>query len=180
MIRVHHINTINGANNTNNTHDIALHIESSVKIEDNKIYYSAANSPDFRTSFTGSSLPFYSEEQAFDNSKNAGYVVLDDSNISVIKMNYPNAYYTDLGNTYVKPHIKLWFYKGSEKHETIVKLSDGIQYRSLTHPYQRRDSEFYGTLWGLPVRSQEQILRDSSFPKTDIHHEQFWGLKPPK
>ena len=177
MIQVHHINTINGANNT---HDVVLHIESSVKIDDNKVYYSAASSPDFRTSLTGSSLPFFNEEQAFDNSKNVGFVVLDDNNKSIIKINYPNGYYINLGNTYVKPHVKLWFSKDSQKHESIVKLSDGIPYRSLTHPYKRKDATFYGTLWELPVRSQEQILRDSGFPKTDTHYEQFWGLKPPK
>lgn len=178
MIQIHHINTIDGAEDG---YDIILHIEATVEIDDNKIYYSAAKSPDTRTSFTGSFLPFYNEEQAYDNSENVGFVTLDTNNKSTIKIKYPNAYYSDLGNTFVKPHIKIWFNKNSKKHEQIVKLSDGIGYRSLTHPYQRTSANFYDTLWGLPVRSQEQILRDSMLPKSDDRdNDNFWKLRPPK
>lgn len=178
MIQIHHINTIDG---TEDGSDIILHIEASIEIDDNKIYYFAAKSPDTITSFTGSFLPFYNEDQAYDNSENIGFVTLDANNKSTIKIKYPNAYYADLGNTFVKPHIKIWFNKDSKKHEQIVKLSDGVGYRSLTHPYQRTSADFYDTLWRLPVRSQEQILRDSMFPKSEDHDNgNFWKLKPPK
>lgn len=177
MIQVHHINAIDGAESG---YDIVLHITATVEIDDNKIYYSAAKSPNSMTSFSGSFLPFFNEEQAYDNSDNIGFVTLDSNNKASIKIMYPNSYYTDLGNTYVKPHIKIWFNKDSKRHEKILKLSDGVQYRSLTHPYQRTSANFYDTLWGLPVRSQEQILRDSMFPNSDIHDDNFWKLRPPK
>ena len=177
MIQVSHVNTINGMNDK---HDFILHIQTSVDIDKKTIYYSAANSPDYRTSFTGSALPFHNEEQAFDKSENSGFIIVDDNKTGILKINYPNAYYKDLGNTYVKPNVKIWFYIESKKQEFNVKLSDGIQVRSLTNPYQRKDSEFYNTLWSLLVRSQESILRDSSFPETDKYIENFWGLRPPK
>ena len=38
---------------------------------------------------------------------------------------------------------------------------------------------FYKSLQTLPVRSQEQILRDSAYPKKNKMPKNFWGLTPP-
>ena len=31
----------------------------------------------------------------------------------------------------------------------------------------------------LPIRTQEQVLRDSSYPEDNRMPSDFWGLKPP-
>jgi hypothetical protein len=159
--------------------DINLHIKSQISIDNNTITYIAANPPTFMTSFSGSGLPYPNENQAYDNTPNRGQLVLDNNNEGILMLYSPNSYYTDLGNTLVKPHILLEYEIQSNKKTITVKVSDGIPYRSLTHPYNRESSIFYGTSWNLPVRSQESILLSSSFPDKDVHYDNFWGLRPP-
>lgn len=160
--------------------DISLHIKAINPIDNNTIYYLASNPPNFITSFSGSALPYHNKEQAYDNTPNVGYITLNEHNEGIIYLRYPNSFYENLGNTLVKPHVKIYFETDSKPNEILVKLSEGIPYRSLTYPMNRTSSDFYGTLWNLPVRSQEEILRSSSFPNEDIHYVDFWGQRPPK
>ena len=63
-------------------------------------------------------------------------------------------------------------------------MGNGIPFRMLT--YQQtpvtvsRDSpNFYNGGFNLPVRTQEQILRDSAYPDKNTMPKNFWGLRPP-
>ena len=38
---------------------------------------------------------------------------------------------------------------------------------------------FYHCGNSLPVRTQEQVLRDSGYPEDNRMPDNFWGLKPP-
>ena len=83
-----------------------------------------------------------------------------------------------------------------EEHTTIeegeengviqkVELGNGIPFRSLSYPpinntAPRKDPSFYSGGYELPVITQEQILRDSGFPRSNKFPDNFWGLKPPK
>jgi hypothetical protein len=164
-----------------NRYSIELKVKAKIQIDSNKLEYIAANPPDFRTSFSGSGLPFANEEQAYENTPNKGSVTLDKMrNCSTIRIQTPNAYYIDLGNTFVKQHIQLVYYVNCKMHLLKVKVSDGIPYRSLTYPIQRESATFYESLWQLPVRSQEAIIRESAYPVNDIHYQNFWGPRPPK
>jgi hypothetical protein len=53
----------------------------------------------------------------------------------------------------------------------------------LSYPMQntlpRKDAMFYKYGWLMPVRTQEQILRDSAYPDENKMASNFWGLKPP-
>lgn len=156
-------------------------------IKNDKLYYLAACPPDYRATFSGSGLPFASQVQAFQNTPNKGYVKLPGYGSEFeIKIMTPNAYYVGLGTVYVPPTLYLEYVNQyGVKRNISVKLSDGIPYRSLTHPgpgqktAPRANPMFYSTQFELPVRSQEQILRDSAYPDKNQMDSNFWGLKPP-
>ena len=91
-------------------------------------------------------------------------------------MKYPNAYYTGLGTYYQPPHVHLRICEGNGKSKLqTIKLGDGIPFRMLTYPlhlHQEVAQCFIG-MEKLPVRSQEQILRDSGYPSTNKMPDNF-------
>ena len=151
-----------------------------------KIKYWGADPVIFRYSFSGSGLPFANKEQAYSNKINMGTVNVKKSMFN-FKIKIPNSYYINLGRKLIKPllHINVF---GTNSYETI-EINDGIPYRFLNHPanidyksnlvkiYKPSGPNFYVNK--LPIRSQEQILRDSAYPiNTDKMPDNFWGLKP--
>jgi hypothetical protein len=142
------------------------------------IYWSAA--PATRgIGFTGSGLPYANPDQAYDQTPNQGAARARNGQFS-IKVKTPNSYYVGLGSLYVPPtlHIKVC---GDDKVHHIP-ISHGIPFRTLTYPAPpskkpRSDAMFYCT-GDLPVRSQEQILRDSSYKAELPMPDNFWGLRP--
>lgn len=148
------------------------------------VVFWAPNPPDFRTSFSGSGLPFSTPSQAFDKTPNYGAVRAINGNFE-FKLKYPNAYYTGLGTLYIPPHVVVKVCEeGQEDKIHQISLGEGVPYRTLTYtsPPTKRprvDADFYNH-FGLPVRSQEQILRDSAYPSGHVMNDDFWGLRPPK
>ena len=159
------------------------------------IHYVAAAPPDYRATFTGSGLPFANAEMAFSQTPNRGVVKLGLNNSFEIKLAYPNAYYAGLGTVYVPPTLYI-SYKAMNFEKTVfndrevaIKVSEGIPYRFLTYPgwntKARKDAGFYAGVsgekevgWDMPVRTQEQILRDSAYPMKNIMDEGYWGVRP--
>ena len=101
------------------------------------------------------------------------------------KVSYPNSYYVGLGTAIVEPscQIKVCGPNSDNKIHTI-KLGHGIPFRMLTYPSSfktksRKNPSFYDVRDNQPIRTQEQILRDSSFPSSNKMPEDFWGLAPP-
>lgn len=156
-------------------------------IKDGKVFYIAAAPPDYRATFSGSGLPFATQVQAFQNTPNKGTVEVSGSAQECeINLMTPNSYYVGLGTVYVPPTLYIEYITDNDQKRNIsIKLSDGIPYRSLTHPGPgqntavRANPMFYATQFGLPVRSQEQVLRDSAYPRENKMAPDFWGLKPP-
>lgn len=148
-------------------------------VKDNILTFSAAAPADRMTSFSGSGLPFPNAQMAFDNSKNIGSIKISSDNTFSLEMYTPNSYY--VGMTHKIPPTVYFKYNNGYKNKNIsLKLFDGIPYRSLTYPEQRKDVAFYSSLWALPVRGQEEILRSSGYPSdVMIEYEKFWGLRPP-
>jgi len=148
------------------------------------VSFIAACPPDYRASYTGSGLPFANEKMAFDGTPNKGSVPLRSGNTFSVKITYPNSYYAGLGTVIIPPTLYLT-YKDINNEETIVSIpvSKGIPYRLLTYPMQftkaRKDCLFYSGGWEMPVRTQEQILRDSAYPPLNKMADNFWGQKPP-
>ena len=150
---------------------------------DAKIMFWAAAPSGYRTSFTGSGLPYPNPEVAFENSPNRGIVRANNSEFS-FKVYSPNSYYTGLGTVYMPPHI---FFKvcDTRKSDTVhtIKLGEGVPYRMLSYPNvakgARSNPLFYDGRDQQPVRSQEQILRDSGYPLKNEMAKDFWGLAVP-
>ena len=168
---------------TGNNKDMVVFGTLKEAAKNDAIYYFAANPPDYRATYTGSGLPFANQAQAFENTPNKGKVAIVNGTFE-IQLMYPNSYYIGLGTVIVPPSLFLEYETMQGVSRTVtIKLSDGIPYRLLTYPMQntmaRKDAMFYSHGWKLPVRSQEQVLRDSAYPTVNKMHANFWGLKPP-
>jgi hypothetical protein len=165
-----------------------LHVKGLIKEPSNsvKIKYWASDPVDYRYSFSGSGLPFANKQQAYSNKINVGEVIVKNSEFK-FTITMPNSFYINLGSELIKPLLNISIC-GNNKVETI-KLNNGIPYRFLNHPanidyksnlvkiYKPSGPNFYVN--HLPIRSQEQILRDSAYPvNSDKMPDNFWGLKP--
>ena len=147
------------------------------------IFYYAPNSPTYCSSYSGSGLPYSSPSVAFEDTPNKGVVTTTDGGNFTFKIRYPNSYYVGIGTNYIEPHI---FIKlcGS-KNVYTMKLGDGIPFRLLTYPSPpalapRKNPLFYYNKDGThPLRSQEQILRDSGYPSKNKMPDNFWGKAIP-
>ena len=149
-----------------------------------KLHYVAAAPPDYRASYTGSGLPFANQSQAFYATPNYGDVEVSSDGEFEFDVMYPNSYYIGLGTVIVPPTVYVEYKTVSGETRNIsIKVDNGIPYRMLTYPMQytraRKDATFYKDGWSMPVRTQEQVLRDSAYPSTNNMADNFWGLKPP-
>lgn len=146
------------------------------------VKYWAANPPTYSQSFAGSGLPYPNENQAFENTPNQGVAEIKDGKFN-FAVEYPNSYYKNMGTLYVPPQVKLQFCNENgdlNGKVMVLKLGNGIPFRSLTWPRERnwnRGPLFYCNN-NLPVRNQEQILRDSGYPCTNTEPKNFWGTTP--
>ena len=142
------------------------------------VKYWAASCPTCGYSFTGSCLPFPNEDVAYENTPNQGTIEIYDINFS-LKFIKPNSYYTNQGKVLVKPHVNIMFMTGDNKPlGTIYKIDidNYIPYRTLS--MERKNVMFYHNA-PLPIRTQEEIIRDSAYPEQTMkEHKNFWGLKP--
>ena len=141
--------------------------------------YWAANCPTNGSSFSGSGLPYPNRDIAYENTKNQGIIqVLGDVfSLNILK---PNSYYENQGKTLIRPHVNFMFIDGNEKPISNVyktMIEDYIPYRSLS---MRREDVLFYNVPNLPIRTQEQILKDSRYPVNNMKEsDNFWGTKPP-
>jgi hypothetical protein len=147
------------------------------------VKYWAAAPPTYSLSFSGSGLPYPNEEVAHEKTPNQGVAKIQNGQFQ-FALEYPNSYYDNMQKVYVEPHVKFVFCdsKGQNIGDVhIGKLGNGIPFRSLTWPMKRDWN--VGPLFycnnNLPVRNQEQILRDSGYPAVNKEPGNFWGKMPP-
>lgn len=149
-----------------------------------KVLYWAATPPDYIVSYSGAGLPFANPEMAHQNTPNQGMTQANNGEFQ-FNIKYPNSYYTGLGTVYIPPHVNLKICQDNQCDEIVsIQLGDGIPFRLLTYPpvpatAPRCSPMFYMGRDRLPVRTQEQILRDSGFPQVNRMPPNFWGLRPP-
>lgn len=150
----------------------------------NTILFWAPNPPTYCQGFSGSGLPYPNADIAYENSTNRGAVKSQNDNFT-FKIKYPNSYYAGLGTVLVEPvcHVKICGNSNDTGIHTI-KLGNGIPFRLLTYQAYGKDATrdspmFYTGRDTLPIRGQEQILRDSAYPETNVVPDNFWGLRPP-
>jgi hypothetical protein len=151
-------------------------------VDDGVVSYIAPSPPDYRTSFTGSGMPWTNWKQAFENTPNKGTIDVTAANATV-QIVYPNSFYSGLGTVIIGPTLYLNYTSGGQERRKAIRLSDGIPYRLLSYPMKftkpRKNVMFYDGIWDLPVRTQEQILRGAGYPDTNNMSSNFWSLKPP-
>lgn len=143
--------------------------------------YIAARPADRRASYSGSGFPFPNKQQAFDNTPTKGTVKYNGSTFQ-LTFPIPNSYYANLGNQLILPTLFISYKNASGKQQVIeIVVDDQIPYRLLqfpTFPLQRNDATFYHAHHNLPVRTQEQVLRDSEYPSSKKMASDYWGLRP--
>lgn len=118
------------------------------------IDYKAAAPADSMTSFSGSGLPYVSEEQAYYNTPNIGRVKSIDNKV-YIKLLKPNSYYKDF-NVLQKPHILL--YNNDQFIADILIEMEEIGNRSLQYikvRFYQNENRF--------IQSQENILKSTEY-----------------
>jgi hypothetical protein len=151
-----------------------------------QIGYTAAAPPHLNGSFSGSALPYPNQTVAFDNTPIRGIVQLDKNNTFEICCEIPSAYYVNLGSVLVPPQIYITYNNYFINKKEAVTIMNEIPYRTLTYHRSHKNVQFYDNIWKLPVRDQEQILRDSAYPSCDLSTTgnristatEFWKLKP--
>jgi hypothetical protein len=144
-------------------------------VKNNQISYIAANPPDHRASYYGSGHPFPNTLVAFEGTQSKGILRLSSTNQYEVMITVPNAYYIGLGSKIVSPTIYFSYNNGFVDKKANVVIKNNILFRSLTYPQDRFGPEFYESFDTLPVRSQENILRDSTINVDGS----FWSLRPP-
>ena len=169
--------------NTNNNSFVISGNVNTNDFEQRFIKYTAANPPTYNNSFSGSALPFPSEEIAYENTPNRGVVEIINGQFS-FTIRYPNSYYINIGTIYVKPHLKLILVDKDNNtigKQRVIELGEGVPFRTLTWPSQRdwNNGPLFYQNNNLPVRTQNQILLDSAYPSENIVPDNFWGLVRP-
>lgn len=174
-----HDNTISGYASYSPDHKICV-VSGKINehVANNQISYIAASEADHNSSFTGSGLPFPNKQIAFENTKNKGILLLHNDKFT-ISITQPNSYYARLGTILVPPQLYIEYHNGITTRNITVNLKNSIPYRLLTYPNTRVSSDFYSTLWNLPVRTQEEILYDSDYPAQKSEITSFWSKRPP-
>ena len=147
------------------------------------IKYTASNPPTYSTNYSGSGLPYPTEDVAFENTPNRGIVEVIDSKF-YFNIQYPNSYYINMGSVYVEPNVKIVLVNQDNSQlgdYRIIKLGQGIPFRTLTWPRERNwnAGPLFYKVDNLPVRTQYQILVDSAYPSVNEVPSNFWGLDPP-
>jgi hypothetical protein len=155
------------------------------QLRNSTLIYWAANSPDYRTSYSGSGLPFANSDMAYEKTPNRGAVRVGGDGSFDFSIDVPSSYYTALGTVYVKPHLHLQFNSQNRIGKKYsIPVGEGIPFRLLTYPpipetAPRCSPNFYKGRDTLPIRTQEQIIRDSAYPCQNSMPANFWGLAVP-
>lgn len=146
------------------------------------IKFWAANPPTYSQSFSGSALPYPSEEVAFHNSSNVGVVPVKNGKFS-FSITFPNSYYDNMGSVYVPPQIKIKACNNANIAVSKIQqinLSEGVPFRTLT--WTPKKNPDIGCMFycnpGLKARTQEEILKASAYPVVNKVPNNFWGERP--
>ena len=156
---------------------VKLNIRMKVPTDNNTLTYLAPAPIDRMATFSGSGLPFPSPETAIEGTPSQGSVQLDGAGRVELDLPIPNSYYAGLGTVLVPPTVYIIYNCQSKQEVVQIKVDEPVPMRTLTYDYRRTSVQFYDNLLKLPVRSQEQIIRDSAYTRLP-NPDTFWGLKP--
>tara|TARA_B110000259_G_scaffold173311_1_gene206458 strand:+ start:793 stop:1347 length:555 start_codon:yes stop_codon:yes gene_type:complete len=140
-------------------------------------YYIASAPTGHINSFSGSGLPFPNEEIAFLHTPNKGELNLSFNKFKV-KLLMPNSYCVNMCNKLIEPSLLIKYNNGEKIRMLRIPVGNRMPYRSQNYPYTRTDPNFYNPGWNMPIRSQEEIIIESQYPKVNMMPDNHWGLKP--
>ena len=129
-------------------------------------------------------MPYPNAEVAFQQTPSYGSVPVKSDGSFSFSIPFPSGYYTNLGTLYVQPHVRVQVISNGQANSVeTIKVAEGVPFRLLTYPpvpqtAPRCSPQFYDNRDILPVRTQEQIIRDSAYPTTNAMPANFWGLTP--
>ena len=118
----------------------------------------APNSPNINCSFSGSGIPYPTEEIAYENTDNYGAILVRDGQFT-FTMKCPSGYY--MGTKYNPPLVKIRFtdrYNNDVSNIYTIVLDCDMpnrKYLSNGQPMKLKVSE---------IKSQEDILRNNAYP----------------
>ena len=140
-------------------HNKQIELQATIKeiIKDNKVYYYAANTPDYLLNFNGSGLPFPNKEFAFEGSPNIGSIITNDNTIN-IKLLTPNSYY-DENYVLKEPEVIIKYNLLDNKVRILnIPIDNKIPYRNLFQ--NKKDDKFE-----RKIQTQEKNFLLNSYPK---------------
>lgn len=140
-------------------HNKQIELQATIKeiIKDNKLYYYAANTPDYLLNFNGSGLPFPNKEFAFEGSPNIGSIITNDNTIN-IKLLTPNSYY-DENYVLKEPEVIIKYNLLDNKVRILnIPIDNKIPYRNLFQ--NKKDDKFQ-----RKIQTQEKNFLLNSYPK---------------
>jgi hypothetical protein len=135
--------------------------------------------PDRMTSFDGSGLPFPNAHVAYSPSQR-GVCTYANGKHTLAGAHTPNVYVGD-GGVVGAPEAVLRYASAGVPVEEAVPVHGAatVPHRNVVSSPFRTGPEFYDHRAKLPVRSQEQILRDGAFGHGSVAAVDYgWGSRP--
>ena len=148
------------------------------------LHYIAAAPADHRLGYSGSGLPFQSENQAMDHTPNKGTIHGRKGAVVAVKIYWPNSF-RDTQGFVVPPAIHLMWTQDGKDMAAVKHLGPSIHSRAISYHPSRcaLHADFYAGTHELEVRGQEAILMAGGYdagPRyTDFDApSKFWGDRP--
>ena len=130
-------------------------IITNAEIDTKSITYKACAPFERRFSFTGSGLPFFSHQQAFERNVSSGPIKIINQKFT-ISFPLPNSFYSN--DILQKPTLYITFLdkKDGLQKTTELVLSESVPFRTLIHPEYKQDD--------VDIQSQWNILMSRAYP----------------
>jgi hypothetical protein len=126
--------------------------------DNRKIEWIAASPPDRRTSFSGSGIPFASEEQAFGGAAQRGVADVSETGHFSVTVMAPNSYHVRSSEAPLAPRLFVFWEAECASHKMAIPIPDAsVPGRSLRDPVTELDVSY------PDVQTQERYLRSSAY-----------------
>jgi hypothetical protein len=143
---------------TNTKHDTQVTVRFANVLPGGTVHYLAAAPADYRTTFTGSGLPFHNLAQAFGETPNTGTCTVDGTGGCVIHLLKPNSFH-EIGGAPLRPPCML--VKHGEAYD-VFSLGAPIPFRAIARDPTATSPEFYVSR--RFVATQDEILHTTAYP----------------
>jgi hypothetical protein len=138
------------------------------KVRDGIVQYYAAAPYGRSRSFTGSGLPYFNAEMAFNPSPNTGITKVGEDGWVEIDIAYsPNSFMIGLGSVQMPPVVYLKYTDDITGDCKVLSYSLGssiVPFRTLTYQPDKKGPEFYHVNTDPIPNSQEEFILSKAYP----------------